>query len=343
MAKTAFTKVELPTLSPSGEGAVSVKVYFNPDVENMGLEKYNLNLFDGVFHEEPVTCLENNGIQRYVTGLNPFAPEVKMIKDKDEREAKIKAINKAVADLEAELAANILDPESPTFWNDVKLLRPDNHEFWSKITIRCGNQTLYLNPKTNPHDLIRLYVIEAGGFSIVAPSYNAANKMAKRPKFYLDRSVETIANKTEYKKLRNEALSVLTDLFKKNVTKLRFIAKVVDANSALYKKSTPNDVVYDNMDTFINGQGVEKNIRKASEQFLSAADLDVETLKLKALIKDATYYKHLVIKSDGKIYHHASQTMLGANASECIEYLRHPGNDQLFGVMLDEIEKYWNN
>ena len=339
--ETSFTKVELPTVS--AVGAISIRPFFDPDVENMGLEKYNINLFDGVFHEEPVTCIENNGIQRYVTGLNPFAPEIKKMANKDEREAKIKEINKVVAELEAELAANILDPNDPNFWNDVKLLRPDNHDFWAKITVRCGNQPVYLNPKVNAHDLIRLYVLEAGGFSIVAKSYDDAKAMARRPKFYLDKAVETIASKTEYKKLRNEALAELGTMSKKNIAKLMYVAKVVDANSTLYKKSTPADTIYDNMDTFINGQGIEKNIRRASEMFMAAAALDIETLKLKALVRDATYYKFIVLKSDGKFYHHASQSMLGGNAAECIEYLKNPMNDKVLGDLLEAIEKYWNS
>ena len=47
----------------------------------MGLEKYGLSLHDGVYHEEQLACIENNGIKRYVTGLNEFAPEIKLIKD----------------------------------------------------------------------------------------------------------------------------------------------------------------------------------------------------------------------------------------------------------------------
>lgn len=337
----SFTKVELPTMPNTG--SMAIRPFIDEKAENMGLEKYNINLFDNVFHEEPVTCIENNGIHRYITGLNPFAPEVKMIKDKETREAKIKEINTIVAGLEADLAANILDPESPTFWNDVKLLRPDNHDFWSKITIRCGNQPVFLNPATNPHDLIRLKVLEAGGFSIVAASYEAASKAAKKPKFYLDKAIETIANKTQYKKIRNEALAELSALLKKNPTKLRFVAKVVDANSTLYKKSTPTDTVFDNMDNFINGLGFEKNIIRASEAFIAAASLDLETLKMKALIKDATYYKYLVVKSDGKIYHHKTQSMMGGNAAECLEYLKNPMNDAIVSNLLEVIEPYWNN
>ena len=46
----------------------------------MGLESYGLSLHDGVYHEESLACLEMNGVKRYVTGLNEFAPEVKKIK-----------------------------------------------------------------------------------------------------------------------------------------------------------------------------------------------------------------------------------------------------------------------
>ena len=60
----------------------------------MGLENYGtVALYDGVYHTEQLCCLENNGIKRYVSGLNEFAPEVKgMLKNDEEREAKIKEI-----------------------------------------------------------------------------------------------------------------------------------------------------------------------------------------------------------------------------------------------------------
>ncbi|MFY7884821.1 MAG: hypothetical protein ACOVOV_08260, partial [Dolichospermum sp.] len=56
------------------KGTLSIKSYFDSNVSNMGLESYGLSLFDGVFHEEQLACLEINGIKRYLTGLNEFAP-----------------------------------------------------------------------------------------------------------------------------------------------------------------------------------------------------------------------------------------------------------------------------
>lgn len=322
-------------------GAISVKPYFDSSKSNLGLEKYGMALHDGVFHEEQLAEIERNGIKRYITGLNEFAPEVKGLPE-ELREAKIKQIRETVAQLEKELAANIIDPKDPEFWNKVKLLKHDNADFWSKITIRCGNQPVILDPAKDPYDLIKLCAIEAGGFGIIAPSYEAARSMAVPTKFYLDKYVDTASTKTELKKIKNKALSELEKLFNKNQNKLFYVAKVVDGNSTQYKKSTPNDVIYDNMDRFINGEGVETNLRRAADSFLKAAELDMETLKLKALVKDATFYKFIATKSDGFIYHIDTSVMMGRNASDCVEFLKNQLNDATLLDITKKVEKYWN-
>jgi len=308
----------------------------------MGLQNYNLSLFPGTFQEEQLACLEKNGIKRYITGLNEFAPEVKNIKDPEHRAAVIKDIRLTVAELEKELAANIIDPEDEDFWSKVKLLRPDNDDFWTKITVRCGNEPLFLNPKNDPFDLIKLKAIEAGGFSIVAKSWEDAQNMARPPKFYLDKTVDTVASRTQTKKLRNKALSELDKLYNKNVNKLMYVCKIVDAHSSQYRKSTPIDIMYENMDMFINGEGIERNELRAAESFLKAAELDMETLKLKALVKDASFYKVLAPRADGMIYHLQTSTMMGRNASEIVEYLKNPLNENILVDILNTIEPMWN-
>jgi hypothetical protein len=323
-------------------GTISVKPYFDPNSSNLGLEKYNMSLYDGVFHEEQLACIDRNGIQRYITGLNEFAPEVKLIQDPELREAKIKEIRTVVAQLERELAANILDITDPDFWNKVKLLKPDNNDFWNRIVIRCGNQQVLIDPAKDPYDLIKLYAIEAGGFSMIATSYEAARSAAVSPKFFLDKYVDTVSTKTEVKKLKNKALSELEKLFNKNQNKLFYVAKVVDGNSVQYKKSTPNDIIYDNMDKFINGEGVETNLKRAAESFIDSAALDMETLKIKSIIKDATFYKFIALKSDGFIYHIDSSVMMGRNVSDCIAFLKNPLNDNVLLDLTTKVEKYWH-
>lgn len=322
------------------KSSVCIRPYFDPSVENMGLEKYNMSLFEGVFHEEQLACLEINGIKRYLTGLNEFAYELKDL-DPEERDAKVKQIRSLVSQLEKELAANEVQPEDEQFWNKVKLLKPDNAEFWDKIKVRCSNDPVHLDLK-DPYDLIRLCAIEAGGFSMIAKSLDDARRKPTPPKFYLDKLEETASTNTEVKKLRNKAAAELQKLFDKNQNKLFYVAKVLDPLSTQYKKSTPNDIIYDNMDKYISGELVDKDKRKTAQRFLDAANMDMETLKIRAIIKDASYYKFIATKPDGFIYHMQSSSLMGRTPSDVAEYLKNPLNEEILADLTKKVEKYWN-
>lgn len=335
----SFTKVEV--LNPNLPKKVSIKAFFDPEVENMGLEQYGMVIHDGVSHTEQLACLEVNGVKRYLTGLNEFAPEVKFLED-EAKEAKIKEIRAIVSQLEAELAANLIDPDDEDFWNKVELLSPKNSEFWDKIELTVSNDTAFLDPKRNAYDLIKLYAIQAGGFSIVAESYEVAKKMAKPPKFYLDKFEETISVKNESRKIKNKAGAELQSMFDKNSNKLLYVTKVIDPGSPQYKKSTPNDVLYEKMDDFINGLSFEKNVGKASQQFLDVSREKVGDLKLRAMIKDAAYYKFIINKSDGYLYHTDTNSMIGKNVSDVIEYLNNPINDEILTKVQEAVENEWN-
>ena len=323
------------------KSTLAIRPFFDSAMDNMGLQKYGLTLFEGAFHEEQVACLEINGIKRYVTGLNEFAPDIKDL-SLDDQEAKIKEIRRIVSHLEKALAANVVDPEDKDFWNKVKLLKHDNDEFWDKIKIRVGNEPIYLEPDKDPYDLIKLYAIEAGGFSMIAKSLDEARRSPTPIKFYLDKLEETASIKTEVKKLRNKALSELQKLFDKNQNKLLYVAKVLDANSAQYKKSTPNDIIYDNMDRFINGDLVDKDKKRCAQKFLDAVSLDMETLKIKSIVKDASYYRFISTKADGFLYDMETVTMLGRTMSDVVEYLRNPLNEEILVRLTKKVESYWN-
>jgi len=336
--ETQFTMVETTSRKKT---KLAVKPFVNSNESNMGLETYGLSLYDGVRHQEQLACLENNGVVRYLTGLNEFAPEIRLLPDED-REAKVKQIRTVVADLEKELAANIIEPDDKDFWNKVKLLKPDNAEFWNKIEIKCGNEPLFLDVN-NPFDRIKLYAIEAGGFSIVAKSYEDARSRPVAPKFYLDKEEETSMIKTEYKKMRNKALAELQKLYDKNSTKLFYIAKLVDANSTQYRKSTPLDVIYENMDRHISGEGAESNKERAAKSFLDTANLDMETLKIKSIVRDSGFFKYIINKADGYIYHAKSGSLLGRNVSDVVEHLKNPLHEDILKDLNDSVEKMWNS
>ena len=336
----SVTVVEKYQIGKSGK--IAIRPFFDPSISNMGLENYQMSLMDGVYHEEQLACLEINGIKRYVTGLNEFAPEVKML-PADEKEAKIREIREVVSSLEQDLAANVIDPESKDFWKEVKLLRPDNDEFWSRITLKCGNDPVFLDPVKDPYDLVKLYAIEAGGFSIVSKSLEDAKGRPTPPKFFLDKLETTAANRTEISKLRNKALAELVKLYDKQANKMFLVAKVVDANSTQYTKNTPNDIIYENLDNYINGLGGDRDKKKTAQVFLDTSRLNMETLKLKAIVKDATQYRMITTKSDGMIYDLDSGTALGRTPSDVVAFLKNPLNEEIMMKLMSNVEGMWNS
>lgn len=323
--------------------SVSIRPYADTSVSNMGLERYNMALFEGVAQEESIIYLDptGSGKRRYVTGLNEFAPEVQMLPI-DDKEAKIKDIRECVAIIERYFG-NALEINDKDFWNKVQTARPDNYGFWEKITMRLSNDPIFLDPKNDIYDLIKLKAIEAGGFSMIASSLDDVRKKASRGvKFYLDKFEQTATIRTEVKKLRNAAFASLDRLYKTNIDKLFLVCKVIDDNSAQYKKSTPIDVLYDNMDMYINGETVEKDKKKTAVRFSEIAEQDMEILKLRAIIKDATYYRLIAIKGDGFIYHVSSNTLMGKNPSDVVEFLNNPLHEDVLKHLLKNVESFWN-
>ena len=321
--------------------AIAIRPYFDEQKENMGLEKYGMTLHDGVYHQEDLACLELNGIKRYVTGLNEFAPDVKMLPDA-EKKAKIKEIRKVVIQLEKELAANVLDEKDPEFWNKVQVLRPDNHKFWGKIHIKVGNDPYFLDPKKDPYDLIKLYAIKAGGFSIVAKDYETA-QATPNCRFYLDQVKKTVNTRTKTSKIKNKALAMLQKLYDEDQDKLFYVTKMIDSHSYDYVRSTPIDVLYENMDAYINGLGDERSTTTAASTFMAIANDSMENLTLRTLIKDASYYQFMTNDSRGWIIESETKVKLGKNNEEILEFFKNPLNEEILDRMLSQIKNYWES
>ena len=97
------------------------------------------------------------------------------------------------------------------------------------------------------------------------------------------------------------------------------------------------------MDEFIHGEGAESNMERAVKTFLDAAGTDMETLKLKSIVKDSSFFKYIVNKSDGHIYHNKKNVMLGRNVSDIVEYLKNPLNEDILDDLSASCEKYWKS
>lgn len=313
--------------------------YINEESDNMGLTQYQMVLHDGMTHKEPITCLEKHGVKRWITGLDEFAPEISLLEG-DVKTAAIKDIRTKVAFLEKRLGANLVDINDEKFWDNVKTVHPTNHSFWNEITIEPSNEPVFLNPE-DPHDLIKICAIEAGGFSIVAKSYEDAQLSPNPPKFYLHKAVETAGTKVEVKKIKNKSLENLSRLNEKGGKRLFYIAKVIDINGYQYKYDTPQDVIYDYLDEYINGRGAIKTVKTAAVNFNTVCDLPEADVRIKAVIADASFYKMIAPKADGLLYHVATDTIIGKNAVEALSYFKNTMNSKLWDVLFSEVEAYW--
>tara|TARA_Y100001980_G_C14300234_1_gene128011 strand:- start:244 stop:615 length:372 start_codon:yes stop_codon:yes gene_type:complete len=121
-----------------------------------------------------------------------------------------------------------------------------------------------------------------------------------------------------------------------------YVAKIVDFDSVQYTKNTPVDVIYENMDIHINGEGTESNKKKAAESFIKASKLSMEDLKVSALVKDCLYYRFITTKAGGWIETLDSGIKLGKRQEEVVTFLKKPEQEEVLTSLLSKVESYWN-
>jgi hypothetical protein len=323
-------------------GRIAIRPFCDPTKPNMGLEEYNMVVFPGTFQMENMACIMYKGKLRYLNGLDEFAPEVKSITDPEKKAARIKEIRTIVSQLEYEKTYNKVNIDDEDFWNKIETFRPDNREMWGQMEMKCDNDPIFLNPATNTDHLLIILAIQGGGFPAIAKSLEDCKSNVRPKKWYLDKQSDSAGNKASVSKIKNKALAMLDKLADENPRKLFYVAKLVDNNSMQYKNSTLQSVIYDNMDEFITGLGVERSIKVAAQRFLDYANMKTGELKLRAVIKDATFYKIIIAKGDGMIHYPKGNIMLGRNASEVYEKLNNPMHDNLLDQIMAEVEQTWN-
>lgn len=322
-------------------GKITIRPYCDKTKSNMGLEKYGYVVFPGTHQEEEMACVEENGKVRYLNGLNEHAPEIKKIADEDVKKAKIKEIRTIVAKLEEEKNFNKVDIKDPEFWNKIEMFRPDNKDLWSKIKVRCDNKSIILNPDTSLDDLLTVKAIEAGGFPLIARSLEEVKSGKETKKWYLDREVETVGRKVSTGQVKNKALALLQKLSEKEPRKLFYAAKMIATNSAQYTNSTIQEIIYDDMDSFISGEGYERSIEKSAKLFMTYGMMPLEELKIKCIIRDAVFYKMIILKADGLLYTNPKNILLGRTQADVYEFLISPLNADVLSEMLENVEKNW--
>lgn len=307
---------------------ISIEQYFDPEIPNMGLEKYGMSMMEGGGVSEDLGYLKFGNQIRYMTGLDPQAKSVRDIEDPTTKDATLTEINRTVTYLEKILGEGTLDAT--------------NADFWRSIRLEVKGRRKYLDLE-DVHDLVLYHCIKAGGFSEIAGSFEEArSNPSKVYKYYIQEIDEISAVKTEVKKERNAALAELEKVRTKDPSKLLKIAKVLLTADNQFTNSTPVDHIYDKLDDFINGVIVKTNKKKTPSDFIETAKLDKATLNLRAIVIDAIYYKYVILKSDNMYYNRDTGSLYGRNLEELVAYLKNPINSTELDNITEKVEAKWS-
>jgi len=346
---------------------VAIKCFVNPNVSNSGLEKYGMSIFDGARQKDTIFIKEvtpgtltREAVYKVVNGLDETAPELMRLTD-EEREAERKDIRETVATVHYMLfGGDKVDPslKNKDFWKQCSELAPTNVSFWGNdkeypqgFTLELTESGLFLD-MTSPMDILIERAIRAGGYkALVAPSLEDAYSwpFPTPPKFYLDKLENTAAINTEYRKIVNKAKSILDNLRDTDVEKLLLIARNFDPDPTQYKRSTPTDIVYLNMDRGIDGELWEKNKRMASQRFLDLSKLPTEELAIRSIVKCATKYRYLDHRIEdkqnrtGTIYFMEDGIPVGRTIEEVVSFLKNPLNQDILKRLKAKVDNELNN
>lgn len=334
-----------------------IKPFLNgaPDI---GQRKYGHVLMEGTDQTDTPMFSVSNNIRTYITGLNEDGPEVRSL-PKEEQEKKKLEIRKFIARCENELTSNYeVSPDNVDnkveFYRNVKtfksVLAPQKTDvgtentFWDTLAISLTNAGIaFLD--NNLTDKLKAYIAGAGGYSMVAPSLSAA-KASGRYMFYFDSEEESAAERITVSKLRNKAGGKLETLFDTNSNKLFYITKLAAKHSLHIRKgqnATPNTVMYDICEKFLNGEGKIGNRQEACTQFLKWDAAKLDDLRNICYLEDGISLSQIQLNSEGQFVFMPTGVVLGKGKDNALATLAAGTNEQVYKALVALCEKEWGS
>ena len=67
----------------------------------------------------------------------------------------------------------------------------------------------------------------------------------------------------------------------------------------------------------------------------------MENIKIRALVKDAMFYRYISTKGNGWIETLDGGIKLGKKSSEVLEFLKNPENEEIMMNLMNKVEQYW--
>ena len=146
------------------------------------------------------------------------------------------------------------------------------------------------------------------------------------------------------KKVRDKAGAKLNLIAEKDSNRLFYISKLVSTDSLFLrigKNSTPSDILYDECSNFIDGlSSLERSKNVACKTFIRYADMKIDEVKIRTLLKDAKLLKVLIMK-DTDWYYVRTGTVFGKTDEDVVNFLLAPGNITHFENLTKVIKAEW--
>ncbi len=348
--------------------AIAIKPFIS-DNPNTGLKEYNMAVHERIKHTDIVVCKVDGRTKEYLTGINEAAESVQMLEG-EEKEARIKSIRELVVRAENAIGGNFdisdadiyeIDEKGKSttkfnklFWSKVKTFKSvfpdvlDNrgqrvNTWWDDYSIILTNDGIILN-SDKVKDQITVSLIEAGGLSMIAKSYEDALQVG-RCKFYLDKREDTSAILVADDMSRDRAGAKLIAMKDGDANKLFYVTKLVSTDSLFFKtnkNATPTNVLYKECVNFIEGKtSIERSKGRACTRFIELASMTLDQLKARCVLQDAKTLRLVAIREQ-ELYIIKGSTIIGKNDEEAASFLLNTVNVKTYENLLKEVQKEWS-
>ncbi len=345
---------------------VTILPYQGGALPYAGFDKQEIPMVihDGVSQTDHPMFFDVGGLITCVTGLNEKGIEVTGIKNKDLRDQKVKEIRTFIARCEKEIAGNydskldniedeaqfysavhnfksVFRAEYITGIDGIKRYAPT---YFDELKLELRNEGYTLN-SNDVRDRLKQYIIEAGGYGLIAPSLERAKE--GNYAFYLDKAAETAKENSSIYIRRDEAGALLNLMFKKNSNRLFYVTKMISGNPLQWRtgqNATPLELLYMECTKYINGEGIDRKKGEAIDRFILLAEMDMDDLKIDCYINDGFRMGLLSSSSDGVITHVPSGTTMGRGKPNVFAYLKAGGESEpVYNALQKDVEAEWKD
>ena len=271
----------------------------------------------------------NPSLNSYITG---FSEDDYLFRDdltEEEKSDIIKEMRIAKVWLEREKGGISLDPKNVNFWRTQKFVLDNLNGMYTTA---------------NPDHLILYYNILGRGYDGISISHDKAKEDEK----LLYMSVMEAEAKRSFvgTKVKITALARLEEVMDNwSIEDTLLLTYHLCKTSHGYKNSTPNVVVLEELNQFIEGLDTKNDKKKRPQEFLDAIKMfsnNPDKIKMSGLVKAAIYYGIISTDSKRNLINRETGFILGTNNPTAVEKLLDRKNIEELSNIKKRLDKRWN-